>query len=424
MDTERQGKPFSSFNCLKIQKISSGISALAVVQHVCDISIYIHIIPNHCVIFLLSKNWETNANICSLLIAKKTGPNGQSTIPSTLTLDWHRNSSEQMSLSPSIYHATASPQLTAVSSVSSPSTVPSAFGSSESVENSSLFLPSTSAQQLPKSILKLQPMSLQSHSSVRSRSRSREDVDPMSPPISPVIKRGRSRKSETMEKSKEEMHHSICRELAKAAKKENDAMVYLEGPRIYTCGECRTHLTSHDEIISKSFHGRHGKYFDSLPWLFCLLVLIKESNVGRAYLFDYCVNIDIGPPEDRRLITGLHSVNDIFCKRCQTLIGWTYSRAYEPSQKYKEGKFIIEKIHLHMEESANYHVRKPAGEREDKWKLRSMSFGSSSISSRSQKQEDSISIYEYNPRARSRTSSSLTSNNSVQYSKFDLGEKP
>lgn len=334
--------------------------------------------------------------------ARKTGPNGQSTIPSTLTLDWHRNSSEQMALSPSIYHATASPQLTAVSSVSSPSTVPSVFGSSESVENSSLFLPSTSAQQLPKAILKLQPMSLQSHSSVRSRSRSREDVDPMSPPISPVIKRGRSRKSENMEKSKEEMHHSICRELAKAAKKENDAMVYLEGPRIYTCGECRTHLTSHDEIISKSFHGRHG----------------------RAYLFDYCVNIDIGPPEDRRLITGLHSVNDIFCKRCQTLIGWTYSRAYEPSQKYKEGKFIIEKIHLHMEESTNYHVRKPAGEREDKWKLRSMSFGSTSISSRSQKQEESISIYEYNPRARSRTSSSLTSNNSTQYSKFDPGEKP
>ena len=36
-------------------------------------------------------------------------------------------------------------------------------------------------------------------------------------------------------------------------------MVYLDGPQIYTCGQCRTHLTSHDDIISKSFHGRHGK---------------------------------------------------------------------------------------------------------------------------------------------------------------------
>lgn len=131
-------------------------------------------------------------------------------------------------------------------------------------------------------------------------------------------------------------------------------MVYLDGPRIYTCGECRTHLTSHDEIISKSFHGRHG----------------------RAYLFDQCVNITIGPAEDRRLITGLHSVCDIFCKRCKTLIGWTYTRAYDASQKYKEGKFIIEKIHLHMEESDCYKINLPAGEKRDRWRIRSMSWSS------------------------------------------------
>ena len=47
--------------------------------------------------------------------------------------------------------------------------------------------------------------------------------------------------------------------LAKKAQLENDAMVYLDGPHVYTCGQCRTHLTSHDDIISKSFHGRKGK---------------------------------------------------------------------------------------------------------------------------------------------------------------------
>ncbi|KAL7500633.1 hypothetical protein ACHAWT_009865 [Skeletonema menzelii] len=144
------------------------------------------------------------------------------------------------------------------------------------------------------------------------------------------------------------------RALCKKAQMENDAMVYLDGPQIYTCGQCRTHLTSHDDIISKSFHGRHG----------------------RAYLFDQCVNIVTGPPEDRILITGLHSVCDINCKRCNTLVGWTYARAYEPSQKYKEGKFIIEKIHLHLEESDYYDVDRPAGERADKWRKRSMSWGS------------------------------------------------
>lgn len=148
-----------------------------------------------------------------------------------------------------------------------------------------------------------------------------------------------------------DMHN---RALSRKALMENDAMVYLDGPQVYTCGNCRTHLTSHDDIISKSFHGRRG----------------------RAYLFDQCVNVTTGPAEDRFLITGLHSVSDIFCKRCETLIGWTYAKAYEPSQKYKEGKFIIEKINLHLEESDYYTVDRPAGERGDKWRVRSMSWGS------------------------------------------------
>mmetsp|Transcript_18048 Transcript_18048/g.41408 ORF Transcript_18048/g.41408 Transcript_18048/m.41408 type:complete len:311 (+) Transcript_18048:422-1354(+) len=150
------------------------------------------------------------------------------------------------------------------------------------------------------------------------------------------------------------MLDSIARTQSRSARKLNDSMVYLDGPQIYTCAQCRTHLTSHDEIISKSFHGRHG----------------------RAYLFDHCVNVRIGPAEDRLLITGLHSVNDIFCKRCDKLVGWTYSRAYERSQKYKEGKFIVEKINLHLEESDYYDVAPPAGERQDRFRARSISWGS------------------------------------------------
>jgi hypothetical protein len=46
---------------------------------------------------------------------------------------------------------------------------------------------------------------------------------------------------------------------SRSARKLNDSLVYLDGPQIYTCSQCRTHLTSHDEIISKSFHGRRGE---------------------------------------------------------------------------------------------------------------------------------------------------------------------
>lgn len=146
---------------------------------------------------------------------------------------------------------------------------------------------------------------------------------------------------------------SVAKAKSRDALRINDSMVYLDGPQVYTCAQCRTHMTSHDDIISKSFHGRHG----------------------RAYLFDQCVNVTIGPSEDRRLITGLHTVSDIFCKRCKTLVGWTYLKAYESSQKYKEGKYIIEKINLHLEESDYYDVAPPAGERTDRWRQRSMSWG-------------------------------------------------
>lgn len=43
---------------------------------------------------------------------------------------------------------------------------------------------------------------------------------------------------------------------------------------------------------------------------------------------------------------GLHAVADIYCDCCKTTLGWKYEQAYESSQKYKEGKFIIELAHM------------------------------------------------------------------------------
>ena len=45
-------------------------------------------------------------------------------------------------------------------------------------------------------------------------------------------------------------------------------------------------------------------------------------------------------------MTGLHTVCDISCSQCSTVIGWKYEVAFEESQKYKEGKFIIEKVRI------------------------------------------------------------------------------
>ncbi|CAG8799339.1 9207_t:CDS:2, partial [Gigaspora rosea] len=68
-----------------------------------------------------------------------------------------------------------------------------------------------------------------------------------------------------------------------------------------------------------------------------------QGQHGRAYLFDTVVNVEEGPSEDRHMTTGLHTVKDIYCSRCRSVLGWKYERAYEQSQRYKEGKYILEK---------------------------------------------------------------------------------
>ncbi|KAI0322261.1 yippee-like protein [Amylostereum chailletii] len=96
---------------------------------------------------------------------------------------------------------------------------------------------------------------------------------------------------------------------------------YLAGARVYGCSKCRTHLSTIHSMISRAFNGQHG----------------------RAYLFNDVVNVVEGEAVDRQMTTGNHTVRDIYCVKCHTTLGWKYDRAYEESQKYKEGKFILER---------------------------------------------------------------------------------
>ncbi len=99
---------------------------------------------------------------------------------------------------------------------------------------------------------------------------------------------------------------------------------YLEGNNIYVCTTCGVHLTCYSELISKAFQGRSGK----------------------AYLFNKVINVKSGPREEKLLLSGLHVTCDLYCKGCHSIIGWRYEQAYEDSQKYKEGKHILEKAQL------------------------------------------------------------------------------
>uniref|UniRef100_A0A7S3GDB4 Protein yippee-like n=1 Tax=Palpitomonas bilix TaxID=652834 RepID=A0A7S3GDB4_9EUKA len=99
---------------------------------------------------------------------------------------------------------------------------------------------------------------------------------------------------------------------------------YLSGSEVYCCGECRAHLCTRNDLVSKSFRGQHG----------------------RAYLFSDAVNYAVGPEEARMLMTGLHRVCDVYCNVCSSYLGWKYIEAMEESQKYKEGKYVLEKAKM------------------------------------------------------------------------------
>eukprot|EP00128_Syssomonas_multiformis_P006998 Colp12_sorted_trinity150504_noHs@27318 len=96
---------------------------------------------------------------------------------------------------------------------------------------------------------------------------------------------------------------------------------FLSGNRVFVCTGCNIHLSKYEEIVSKDFHGAHG----------------------RAYLFMKVINVHTGQPQDRQMTTGLHTVTDVYCNKCGTTLGWKYEKAYEESQRYKEGLTILER---------------------------------------------------------------------------------
>jgi hypothetical protein len=64
---------------------------------------------------------------------------------------------------------------------------------------------------------------------------------------------------------------------------------------------------------------------------------------GKAYLFGRMANVAVGAEEERMMTTGWHTVCDIFCVACGCNLGWKYLAAADKTQRYKEGKFILDR---------------------------------------------------------------------------------
>ncbi|CAA3009060.1 Hypothetical predicted protein [Olea europaea subsp. europaea] len=94
-------------------------------------------------------------------------------------------------------------------------------------------------------------------------------------------------------------------------------VITLEG-NLYSCKYCKTHFALSDDIISKSFHCKYGS----------------------AYLFNKVVNVTVGDKEDRVMMTGIHTVVDVFCVGCGSLVGWKYQLVKKAKNTRKERSFL------------------------------------------------------------------------------------
>lgn len=87
------------------------------------------------------------------------------------------------------------------------------------------------------------------------------------------------------------------------------------------CQKCDAPLTNKDSFESGNYLG----------------------STGKAFLYTAAVNLKFSDVQERTMLTGKHYVRDVFCKVCNTKMGWTYEFAVEEAQRHKEGKVILEK---------------------------------------------------------------------------------
>lgn len=110
------------------------------------------------------------------------------------------------------------------------------------------------------------------------------------------------------------------------------------------CGRCLADLALSDQIVSKGFTGRHGRAYLVSPSTSSVTSAALSATSARARkgALPNLPNTYTHKPVPRQLVTGAHTVSDISCAQCGSVLGWKYVAAAEEAQKYKVGKFILE----------------------------------------------------------------------------------
>lgn len=101
-----------------------------------------------------------------------------------------------------------------------------------------------------------------------------------------------------------------------------------ECSRIWACRKCNTPIVRHEDVLDPSF----------------------TSQSGPAMLAENTVNLVEGEITRRAMITGMHHVCAIHCLSCKHYLGWKYEFTHADSQRYKEGRFVLENAYMRLKD--------------------------------------------------------------------------
>ena len=101
------------------------------------------------------------------------------------------------------------------------------------------------------------------------------------------------------------------------------------------CGRCAVDLCPTSAIVSRGFTGRWGRAYLVSP-------SARVEGPSSAANNPSLPNTHVHKPVSRQLVTGAHTVSDVSCAFCGSVLGWKYVDAEEELQKYKVGKYILE----------------------------------------------------------------------------------
>lgn len=151
---------------------------------------------------------------------------------------------------------------------------------------------------------------------------------------------------------------------------------HIGGTRLFSCANCDTILTNRSELISTRFTGATGRAFlfnkvrSNWAWRHQLWRALPQPNLGYTCFHvprfrnrvtvlsqpPQVVNLQYSEVQDRVMLTGRHMVRDVSCKNCNSKLGWIYEFATEDSQRYKEGRVILERALVRESEGFEEHV--------------------------------------------------------------------